>query len=164
MFTEPDIGCTISCPNPPEEFEALFLLCYKADYTSDGIRKQSRYEKEFRINKGQSYFVRFSDGSIIRFGDIPRFEAWTNVLKRNLGRREVEGDWGYNICEVKPTMGYSYGPAWPKLGQGYSGNELRLEFEGPLTAIDVSTNYFSSSGGFLTYQIALPESKEGPQL
>jgi hypothetical protein len=105
MITEADISLTIGCPVAPESFEAVFRLRYSAAYLEDERPKRAAFEKDYHVHKDQCYFVRFSEGSVVQFGHIPLFAAWTNAVKRHLAHYEVESYWGYHVCEVMPTMG-----------------------------------------------------------
>ena len=155
MISEADILCTITCPQAPEDYESAFRLRYHANYKEGGAIRNDVFEKEFRIRKDQSVFVRFSEGSIVQFGRLPMFPAWTNALKRTLSDPHVPSYWGFQICDVMPTMGYSlcraYTPGNSNLS--YSGNQLQLRFDVLLTAIHASSIYFGRGDHFSTYEI-----------
>ena len=155
MISVSDSLCTITCRRAPEDYETIFSLRYYGNYKEDGVIRNDVFEKDFPVRKDSSVFVRFSEGSIVRFGHLPIFPAWTNALKRTLSEPHVASDWGYQICEVMPTMGFQFCRAYTPGDSSltYCGNQLQLEFDVVLSAIQVSRIYFGRGESFVTYEI-----------
>jgi hypothetical protein len=160
MIEDAQVTCNISCPHAPESYQADFRLEYQALYTENAERKRDDFEHMFRIEHQRSVFVRFSEGSVVQFGHLPLFPAWANVLKRKLGSSETEFYWGYRVCELMPTMGYSSGRVLSRSAgrhdsTGYCGNYLFLEFIALLSHFQVSSQaYFGRGGSFSTHQLS----------
>lgn len=96
---------------------------------------------EWHVLPKASYYLHFSEGTIVRIGWIDVIQSWHGVLKRKLGPPDAISSYcGYQILFRGPGLEFSVSspisfgafPDQPQLVSGYSGEWLRLGFGGPL--------------------------------